>query len=202
MSALIKFVPLPVLAALWPLCMGGCTPAAAEPKPEPPKVTVAHPEQRELVDFDEYNGWTEASATVEVRARVRGHIDKVHFTDGQFVQSGDLLFELDPRPFQSEIDRGLEEVAIAEAQHEAARREEERQLSLFEQKAAKQTDVDRAIAQRKTWDAQINSAKEEVKRRELELSYARVTAPISGKVSRAMLTAGNLVNAGGSDPLL
>jgi len=180
----------------------GCSPAAAEPAPEPPKVTVAHPEQRTLINYDEYNGWTEASAIVEVRARVRGHIDKVDFTDGQFVKAGDLLFELDPRPFQSDIDRALEQVSIAEAQQVAAQQEEERQLSLFEQKAAKKSDVDRAIAQRKTWDAQINSAKEEVKRRELDLTYARITAPISGKIGRAMLTAGNLVNAGGSDPLL
>lgn len=194
-----------LLAALAVLCLPvipGCSPAVAEPKPEPPKVTVAHPEQRALVDYDEYNGWTEASAIVEVRARVRGHIDNVAFVDGQFVKAGDLLFELDPRPFQSDIDRAAEQVVVAEAQQEAALKEEERQLSLFEQKAAKQSDVDRAIAQRKTWDAQINAAKEEVKRRELDLDYARITAQISGKIGRAMLTAGNLVNAGGSDPLL
>lgn len=193
---------LAALPLLWLPLLQGCSPAVAEPKPEAPKVTVAHPEQRTLVDYDEYNGWTEASAIVELRARVRGHIDKVDFTDGQFVKAGDLLFELDPRPFQSEIDRGKEQVAIAKAQQEAALKEEDRQVSLFEQKAAKQSDVDRAIAQRKTWDAQINSAEEEVRRRELELSYARITAPISGKIGRAVMTAGNLVNAGGSDPLL
>jgi len=191
-----------LLPMLWLPFLCGCTPVVAEPKPEPPKVTVAHPESRSLVDYDEYNGWTDASETVEVRARVRGHIDKVNFTDGQFVKTGDLLFELDPRPFQSEIDRAQEQVAIAQAQQEAALKEEERQLSLFEQKAAKKSDVDRAIAQRKTWDAQINSAEEEVRRRELDLSYSKVTAPIGGKIGRAMLTAGNLVNAGGSDPLL
>jgi RND family efflux transporter MFP subunit len=193
---------LAIVPALWLPMLQGCSPAAAEPKPEPPKVTVAHPEQRTLIDYDEYNGWTEASATVEVRARVRGHIDKVDFTDGQFVTAGDPLFELDRRPFDSDIERAKEQVAIAEAQQEAALKEEERQLSLFEQKAAKKSDVDRAIAQRKTWDAQINSAKEEVKRRELDLTYAQVTAPIGGKIGRAMMTAGNLVNAGGSDPLL
>ncbi|MFO1093426.1 MAG: efflux RND transporter periplasmic adaptor subunit [Planctomycetaceae bacterium] len=193
---------LALLPCLWLPVVAGCAPAAAEPKAEPPKVTVAHPETRSLVDYDEYNGWTDASATVEVRARVRGHIDKVDFADGQFVKAGDLLFELDPRPFQSDIDRAQEQVLIAEAQQEAALKEEERQQGLFEKKAGTKSDLDRAIAQRKTWDSQISSAKEEVKRRELDLTYARVTAPISGKVSRAMLTAGNLVNAGGSDPLL
>lgn len=182
--------------------VSGCTDAAAQPQPEPPNVTVAHTETRTLKDFDEYNGWTEASATVEVRARVRGHIEKVHFTDGQFVDKDDLLFELDPRPFQSEIDRAAEQVNIAQAQQEAALKEEERQLGLFEQNATKKSDVDRAVAARKTWDAQIVSAQEEVKRAELEMTYSKITAPISGKISRALLTEGNLVNAGGSDPVL
>lgn len=193
---------LALVPMLWLPMLPGCSPAVAEPAPEPPKVTVAHPEQRTLINYDEYNGWTEASATVEVRARVRGHIDKVDFVDGQFVKTGDLLFELDPRPFQSEIDRAKEQVTIAQAQQEAALKEEERQLDLQSKKAATKSDVERAIAQRKTWDAQINSANEEVKRRELDLTYARITAPISGKIGRAMMTAGNLVNAGGSDPLL
>jgi RND family efflux transporter MFP subunit len=196
-------------AARWTLCLAGlpllasgCAPASAEPTPEPPKVTVQHPEERTLVDYDEYNGWTDASATVEVRSRVRGHIHKVAFADGQFVKQNDLLFELDPRPFQSEIDRAAEEVNIALAQQEAALKEETRQRSLFEQNAARKTDLEKAEAARKTWDAQIVSAEEEVKRRELELSYSKVTAPIGGKISKALLTEGNLVNAGGSDPLL
>ena len=131
---------------LWLPMLPGCSPAVAEPAPEPPKVTVAHPEQRTLINYDEYNGWTEASATVEVRARVRGHIDKVDFVDGQFVKTGDLLFELDPRPFQSEIDRAKEQVTIAQAQQEAALKEEERQLDLQSKKAATKSDVERAIA--------------------------------------------------------
>ncbi len=91
------------------LCLGwvsGCSSAPAATEPPTPKVTVQHPETRELVDFDEYNGWTEASATVEVRSRVRGHVDKVHFKDGDVVQKDAPLFELDPRPFQSEDRSG------------------------------------------------------------------------------------------------
>jgi RND family efflux transporter MFP subunit len=182
--------------------MHGCSDEPAAAAPEPPKVTVAHPEERKLVDYDEYNGWTEASATVEVRSRVRGHIHQVHFEDGEFVKKDDLLFELDPRPFQSEVDRANEQVKIAEAQLEAAVKEEERQRNLFEQNAARKNDLEKAEAARKTWDAQIASAQEEVRRQELELSYSKITAPIGGKISRAMLTEGNLVNAGGSDPVL
>jgi RND family efflux transporter MFP subunit len=189
------------LAAL-PLLAYGCAPETEAAKPEAPKVTVAYPQERELTDYDEYNGWTEAPAMVEVRSRVRGHIMKVGFTDGQFVEEKQELFELDPQPFQSEIDRAKERVKIAQAQQEAALREETRQKELKAQNAARQTDVDKAEAARKVFDAEILSAEEEVRRAELELSYSKVTAPIAGKVGRAMLTAGNLVNAGGSDPLL
>lgn len=188
------------LALLPLLC--GCEPPPQAAKPEPPKVTVAHPEERSLTDYEEYNGWTDSSAEVDVRSRVRGHIDKVHFVDGQFVEEKAPLFDLDPRPFQSEIDRAKERVKIAQAQQEAAAREEKRQKDLMAASAARQTDVDKAEAARKVFDAEILSAEEEVRRLELELSYARITAPIKGKIGRAMLTAGNLVNAGGTDPVL
>lgn len=197
----LLFLPLTV-AALGPMLCSGCAQETVAAKPEPPKVTVQHPLQRSLVDYDEYNGWTDASAEVEVRSRVRGHIHKVHFVDGQFVEKDALLFELDPRPFQSEIDRAKERVKIAQAQQEAAQKEETRQKELKAQNAARQTDVDKAEAARKVFDAEVLSAEEEVRRTELELSYSRVTAPIAGKVGRAMLTEGNLVNAGGSDPVM
>jgi RND family efflux transporter MFP subunit len=191
------------LLAVCPLpWIWGCSEAPAAVEPPVPKVTVAHPESRELTDYDEYNGRTEASATVEIRSRVRGHVAKVLFKDGEFVEKDAPLFELDPRPFQSEIDRGKEQVKIAEAQQYAAERDEIRLKGLLEKKVVVQSEVDKAEAVRKTWDAQVLSGAEEVKRRELDMTYSKITAPISGKISRAMLTEGNLVNAGGSDPLM
>ncbi len=180
----------------------GCTPPPAAKNLPTPKVTVAHPVQRELVDFDQYNGWMEPSAMVEVRSRVRGHVTKVLFVDGKFVTKGQPLFELDPRPFQSEVDRANEQVNIAKAQQYSAERDEIRMRDLVERKAATLSEFEKAEAIRKTWDAQIASGNEEVKRRELELTYATITAPIDGKVSKALITEGNLVNAGGSDPLM
>ena len=88
----------------------GCGSEPIVVAPEAPKVTVMHPEQRELSDHEEFNGWMAADESVEVRSRVRGHIKKIHFTDGQYVKKGDLLFELDPRPFQAEIDRMREQL--------------------------------------------------------------------------------------------
>ncbi len=182
--------------------MSGCSSAPAATELPPPKATVQHPETRELTDYDDYNGWTEASAIVEVRSRVRGHVDKVLFKDGDLVAKDDPLFELDQRPFQSEIDRAVEQVKIAEAQQYAAGRDEVRLRGLLEKKVVVQSEVDKAEAVRKTWDAQIASGNEEVKRKELDRTYSKVTAPIGGKIGRALLTEGNLVNAGGSDPLM
>jgi RND family efflux transporter MFP subunit len=180
----------------------GCAPEVTAAKPEPPKVTVRTPEMREVVDYKEYNGSTAASATVEVRARVRGHIDKVNFTDGQLVKEGDLLFELDPRPFQLEIEAAKEQLNLDQAQLEAAIQDETRQKDLWEKQAAKKVDLDKAIATRKSWDAKIEIAKQAISSKELDVEYTRISAPISGQVGRALLTKGNLVNAGGSDPLL
>ncbi|MGH7163121.1 MAG: efflux RND transporter periplasmic adaptor subunit [Planctomycetota bacterium] len=172
------------------------------PPPPPPKVTVARPQERELVDFGEASGWLAAPESVEVRARVRGHIEKVHFADGQIVKKGDCLFTLDERPFQAELDRAAEEVRIYEAQRVASQKELARQSELLAKGGASRSQVEKLEADVAALGARIESAKQEVERRRLELEYARITAPISGRTGRAMLTEGNLVNAGGSDPVL
>lgn len=193
-------------AAQLMLCLfcavGGCAKPPAPVESPPPKVTVAHPQTRKLTDYDVYNGWTAASQTVEVRSRVRGHIVKVDFTDGQQVEAGKLLFELDPQPFQAEIGRAQGQVLVANSNLELAVKEEARQKSLQEKGATTIQEYERSVANRQTWEAQVETAREEVKRRELDFLYAKITAPIKGKISRAMLTEGNLVNAGGGDPLL
>ena len=109
------------MLALTALAIAGCSRSASTEKPkEAPRVTVAHPVVRSLVDEDDYNGWLEASQTVEVRARVRGHIQKIHFKDGDMVQKGQLLLTLDPRPFQAAIDEALAQAKSLEAQKIAA----------------------------------------------------------------------------------
>jgi RND family efflux transporter MFP subunit len=185
----------------WILISGCSAPSEAQQLPTP-KVTVERSQQRELVDHDEYNGWAEASATVDVRSRVRGHVVAVKFVDGSFVDVDQPLFELDPRPFQAELDRASEQVKIAQAQQYAAERDELRVRDLLTRNAATQSEVEKFEAVRKTWDAQVAAGKEEVRRRNLELAYATIKAPISGKIGKAMITEGNLVNAGGSDPVM
>jgi RND family efflux transporter MFP subunit len=182
--------------------MLGCTETPVVPEPPPPNVTVEHPQERDLLDYDRYNGWARAAETVEVRARVRGHIKEVHFTDGQIVQQGDLLFELDPRPFQQNIDRARDQLGEHIAELKLADANNNRNKTLFEQKAITKAEYDRTIAALGTAEARVASQTNEIKRLELELEYSRITAEISGRIGRALLTTGNLVNAGGSDPLL
>jgi RND family efflux transporter MFP subunit len=179
-----------------------CSKKTESPPPAPPKVTVAHPEQRTLVDEDNYNGWLEAAENVDVRSRVRGHIAKVAFTDGQIIKKGDLLFQLDPRPFEAEVGRTRDELRVVEAQKVAADRDYERMKQLVGEGAVSKSEADKSEARALSLAAQVQAVKQEITRKALDLEYAQITAPIGGKISRAQLTVGNLVNAGGTDPVL
>ena len=192
-----RFVPLLMLALVG---CGRSTPAP--PPPETVRVHVMTPIKRKLTDHREFNGWLEADKMVEVRSRVRGHIRKVHFTDGQLVSKGDVLFELDPRPFELEVERARDRLRIFEAQKIAAEKELARLQALLKRGGASLQQVEKAEADVASLEAQISGTKNEIKRAQLDVEYAKITADISGRVSRALLTEGNLVNAGGSDPIL
>jgi RND family efflux transporter MFP subunit len=189
-------------AAVMAAAQAGCDKAPAAVETPPPKVNVAKPEIRAVVDFDRYNGWLQPVETVEVRARVRGHLDKIHFTDGDMVKKDQLLFELDPRPLQADVDRAKDQVKVYAAQWTAASKEEARLKELVAKGGASRSQVDAAEAQTGSLEAQIEATKQEVRRKELDVEYSRVVAPIAGRIGRALMTTGNLVNAGGSDPVL
>jgi RND family efflux transporter MFP subunit len=175
---------------------------AKAPPPPPPKVTVANVQAREITDYDVHNGYLDSARTVEVRARVSGYLHKVHFKDGQMVKSGDLLFELDPRPFQADIDRSEALVTALTAQQTATGKEKARQESLLGRGGASQSLVDKLTADVTALGAQVTAQQKEVERLKLDLEYSRMTSPIDGRISRALLTEGNLVNAAGSQELL
>jgi len=189
-----------VLASLVAAGCGGSAPA--EKTKAAPRVTVAHPAIRSLIDEDDYNGWLEAFKTVEVRARVRGHITKVHFQDGDFVKEGQPLFDLDSAPFEAELKQTEAQTRALEAQKVAATRDAERYAILVKQKAVSQQEYEKAVADAESFDAQILAKKAEAERRRLDVKYAKIEAPLSGKIGKAALIEGNLVNAGGSDPIL
>ncbi len=182
-----------------PGCRAEAPPRAAPP---PPKVTVVRPEIRDYAEYEDFNGWTAPVAVVEIRARVRGHIEKVHFRDGDMVKAGDVLFTLDPRPFQAEVDAAVGQVKVFEAQRVAAQKEHARLKELQAKGGASMSQLEKAEADVASLDAQIESQGREIDRLRLDIEYSKVVAPISGKVGKAELTEGNLVNAGGSDPIL
>jgi RND family efflux transporter MFP subunit len=165
-------------------------------------VTVSHPEVREIVEEDEYTGWLAASATVDVRSRVRGPIKAIHFHDGDLVSKDQLLFEIDPDPFLVQVQQSEAQARALEAQKAAAQKDVARFQELVKTGGASRQQLEKAEADALSYDAQIAAKQEDIKGHQLNLGYCRITAAIAGRIGRAQLTEGNLVNAGGSDPVL
>jgi RND family efflux transporter MFP subunit len=198
LSPRLSVVSLAILA----LAVGACQKPPERVAPAPPKVNVAHPKTVNYVESDTYNGWIDAVETVQVRSRVRGHIYKVDFTDGQMVKKDQVLFELDPRPFEADVGRVQEQLKVYQAQLVAAQKEAARLQDLQSKGGSSQSQVDKAVADVGSLQAQIEATKQEITSQELNLEYSKVTAPIAGRVGKAEMTVGNLVNAGGSEPVL
>jgi RND family efflux transporter MFP subunit len=155
------------------------------------------------MDEDDYNGWLEAYKTVDVRARVRGHITKVHFQDGDLVTEDKTpLFDIDEAPFKAELAQTEAHIKALEAQEVAARKVAERDRVLIKSNAVSQQDLDKSEADAKSFEAQIAAKKAEADRTRLDLKYAKLFAPLTGRIGKANLVEGNLVNAGGTDPVL
>jgi membrane fusion protein, multidrug efflux system len=185
------------------LSTAGCERGGAAPvQPPLPRVTVAHPVVRSLLDEDEYTGWLKASEEVDVRSRVSGHIQTINFRDGDMVTKGQLLFELDPRPFKLASDQSQAQADALEAQGVAAEKDATRNRGLVAKGAAAQSDLEKSEADELSFKARRSAALQEVARHRLDLDYSRITADIGGRIGRAQLTVGNLVNAGGDFPLL
>ncbi|WP_029085704.1 efflux RND transporter periplasmic adaptor subunit [Brevundimonas aveniformis] len=183
--------------ALISAAMVGCSQSAEQAAPPPPPVTVSTPLAGEVVDWDEFPGRFEAVQTVEVRARVGGYIQAVHFRDGDYVRQGQLLFTLDPRQARASAASAQAQVAQAEAQANLARTEFERSQTLFEQGFLSQSVVDLRRANLQSAEAALAAAQSARREAQLGLEYTRVTAPISGRISDRRADPGNLV-AGGS----
>ena len=165
------------------------------------KVTVARPQQMTLTNWDPYPGHIEAVEAVEVRARVTGYLDSIHFVDGTEVKAGDLLFVIDPTPYQAELDRAMAMRRQAETHLELTRNDLARAEKLRGTTAISEEELDmRAKAVHEAEDALKGSrAAEEAAK--LNLNYTRITAAVGGQISRRLVTPGNLVQANGT-PML
>ncbi|MGH6933112.1 MAG: efflux RND transporter periplasmic adaptor subunit [Dongiaceae bacterium] len=174
----------------------GCERPQAAPAPAPPKVTVSRPVVREVIEWDEYTGRLVAVESVEVRARVSGYLQSIHFTDGAIVKKGNLLFVIDPRPYQADLDRATAELKLANARLELAKSDYARAQRLLQVRAISEEEADtRASRQRETQE-QLQAARATVDAAKLNVEFTRITAPITGRISRKLVTEGNLIAGG------
>lgn len=166
--------------------------------PEPPKVSVAHVVHERITEWDEFTGRLQAPQTVNLMPRVSGYVNEVHFTEGALVDKGGLLIQIDPLPFMAEVDRLKADLKSAKSAYSLASKDYDRAEKLSSQRAISAELLDSRSAHKEQTSATVDSVQAALRRAELELSYTRITAPISGRVSYAQVTAGNYVNAGQS----
>jgi len=188
-----------VAVAATTLTLGGCgrnEAAEAHAAPPAPQVTVAAAISRKITESDEFTGRFEAVERVELRPRVSGYIASVNFKEGSEVRKGDVLFVIDPRPYQAERDKAGAGLAQARSQLVLARTERERGTRLLAQHAISQEEYDTRTAGSEQAEANVEAAKAALDAAALNLEFTRVTAPISGRISRALVTSGNFVTSG------
>ena len=197
MMATARLFTMAVLAVL----LAGCGAKKAPPQ-EPPPVSVSAPVARQIVDWDEFVGRFEAIQTVEVRPRISGYVQKVAFSDGDVVKKDQLLFVIDPRPYEAALAQARADIKSAEAQAANAKVELERAKVLLDKGFVSKSAYDARVAQSDATQAAVASAKAQAQQRALDLEFTRVTSPIAGRVSDHRVDVGNLVSVSASPPTL
>jgi RND family efflux transporter MFP subunit len=173
--------------------MAGCGSQAEPMMPPPPKVSVATPICREVGDAAEATGRAEAKETYEVRVRVKGYLQSFKFREGALVKKGDLLYEIDPRTFQADLESAEAELARVEAMVRQTRSEADRAARLRQSRAVSEEEYYQKVANQDTTAANLRKAQAAVETAKLELSFTKIVSPIDGMISRTNVTEGNLV---------
>lgn len=166
------------------------------PAPPPPQVTVSTPLQRKLATWTSFTGQFSAVDRVEVRAQVGGYLTDIHFSDGQLVKKGDLLFVIDQRPYQIALEQAQAQLATAQAAMELSNKQLARTSELKRSDFASGETLDQRVQQQRGSVASLDLAKAAVRSAELNLTYSRITAPQAGRISQHRLSIGNLVTGG------
>lgn len=204
----IMNVKLPVTGkrALFALSLAallvGCGPQAQESAPAAPSVVVSQPLKSTISDWDSFTGRFEATDSVEVRSRVSGYLEKVAFRDGAIVKKGDLLFVIDSRSFQAAVTQAQGKLAQARSQQALAEQEYARAKVLIDSRTIAQSLYDQRLQAREAARAEVLSAEGALASARLDLEFTRITAPMSGRISRKLISEGNLVNGGSNDATL
>src|SRR5689334_1135090 len=190
------------LLSLLPL-VSACTKAAPAAAEQPvPKVTVTPVVSKETVDADEYTGQTEASETVEVRARVFGYLKTIDFKDGDYVKEGQTLFTIEPDEYQAIHQQSLSRIELNRANLELAKAKHARNEKLVTTGAVSREDFEETRTAVLSAQAAITAAQADANRTAVDLKYTVLTAPISGRIDRAYVTKGNLLTGGQSSGTL
>ncbi len=179
-------------------CLGlmGCARAPSEAPPAAPvTVTVSYPVERDVTDYADFTARIAAVDCVEVRAHVWGYLERVNFKEGTLVKKGDVLFELDPRSYQADYDRAVANLAQAKAHLARLEADFQRAQTLIQSAAIAKADYDLALGDRNEAAAMVGVAEAALNTAKLNLGYTKVTAPISGRVSRYLVTAGNMIQS-------
>lgn len=186
--------------ALIPLFLTGCgeSQQRTQAPPPPPHVTVANPTKRSVVDYDEYVGRFVAVDAVEIRARVSGYLDKVHFKDGQIVKQGDLLFTIDRRPFQNALDQAQANLNQARAALAFAQSDIQRAQQLVRDRTISEQAFEQRTQAKRTAEASVAAQEAAVRQAALDLEFTELRAPVTGRIGDRRVSPGNLVTGGAS----
>jgi RND family efflux transporter MFP subunit len=192
---MIRIVPL-VSLLLIANVLAGCDGKSASSAPPLPTVTVAQPLQKSITEWDEYTGRFTALETVEIRARVSGFIDSVHFHEGQIVKKDDLLFVIDQRPYQIAVEQAKADIERAQAKLDIGTQDVNRATPLLQDRTLTEREFDTRKSVQRDAAGQLASANAALKQAQLNLEWTEVRAPIAGRISDKRVDAGNLISGG------